>query len=239
MMNETVLIFCRQWPLTYALSALLAQACGLTVTPVFTLPALTRALEEYPGCPVITGFRPHEHMAALYRLQPQLSGRRVLFVERDFYWTDYCLPDFFGLERAGFCTLDMLYGMAEYPEMLQRLLRPPVERRGRTGAWRGSALTTAGLLDAGNTWLYDRMAEDGLSSLVREVMLRLAENGQSGLPARTGSACKTRGLDRLLMRRHPCSLLRGIRLRASLQAPLPGDGAGWRRDNTGKRDESR
>ncbi|ECR3852143.1 hypothetical protein F3V71_06085 [Salmonella enterica] len=93
-MSESLIIFCREWAVTVALTGYLAQ--------------LTRMLQAYPRMPVLLGLRPHEHVVDLYRLRPLLAGRAVLFVGRCFYWTDYNLPEWLALERYGFCTWDAM-----------------------------------------------------------------------------------------------------------------------------------
>lgn len=108
MMNETLIIFSREWAVTAALAAYLAPAYSRPAAVVHGLAQLVRVLEEQPFAPVVLGLRPHEHVSGLYRLQPLLSDRAVLFVGRCFYWTDYNLPEWLGMERYGFCTWDAM-----------------------------------------------------------------------------------------------------------------------------------
>lgn len=73
MMNESLIIFSREWAVTAALAAYLAPAYSRPAAVVHGLAQLVRVLEEQPFAPVVLGLRPHEHVSGLYRLQPLLS----------------------------------------------------------------------------------------------------------------------------------------------------------------------
>ncbi|ECL5205232.1 hypothetical protein FTP61_22080 [Salmonella enterica] len=66
MMNESLIIFSREWAVTAALAAYLAPAYSRPVTPVYGLVQLARLLREQPRTPVALGLRPHEHVAERY-----------------------------------------------------------------------------------------------------------------------------------------------------------------------------
>lgn len=107
-MNESLIIFSREWAVTAALTAYLSPVYSRSVRAVYGLAKLTSLLQTHPRTPLVLGLRPHEHVAELYRLQPLLAGRAVLFVGRRFYWTDYNLPEWLGLEQYGFCSWDTM-----------------------------------------------------------------------------------------------------------------------------------
>ncbi|EBP5552437.1 hypothetical protein XQ81_25270, partial [Salmonella enterica] len=98
-MSESLIIFSREWLVTASLTAYLVPVYFRPVTSVYDMTELTRYLRTQPRSPVVLGLRPHEHVTDLYRLQPLLAGRAVLFVSRSFYWTDYSLPEWLGLEQ--------------------------------------------------------------------------------------------------------------------------------------------
>lgn len=74
MMNETLIIFSREWAVTAALAAYLAPAYSRPAAVVHGLAQLVRVLEEQPFAPVVLGLRPHEHVSGLYRLPVTVSA---------------------------------------------------------------------------------------------------------------------------------------------------------------------
>lgn len=220
-MSEPVLVYCCQWPVTVALTALLAPLYSAPMIPLYTKAELVRHLQENPHSPVVVGFSPHEHVAELYCLQPLLSGRVVLFVAKRFYWTDRHLPAFCGLTSYRCCTWNSLY---------DRFSRGMIYRHFRWTAMAGEraiatadtpALTMEQILAGANRWLYGQMKAAGLSRCERVVILLLSENRRGGLSSRRLSHYKTSGLVKLGMTRHAGSLYRGVKVRPVLQHRLP------------------
>lgn len=66
-MSESLIIFCREWAVTVALTGYLTPVYPRPVMPVHGLAQLTRILQAYPRRPVLLGLRPHEHVVDLYR----------------------------------------------------------------------------------------------------------------------------------------------------------------------------
>ncbi|EAO1992439.1 hypothetical protein E0G79_21985 [Salmonella enterica] len=184
---------------------------------------LVRTLSEYPRSPVILGISPHEHVAALYRLQGLLSGRPVLFVARYFWWTDYRLPTFAGITLCRFCTLDSLSDARARQTEIRRFkqLQTGALTEYTATASESTGVTSGGLLKQANFWLYEQMTIAGLSRTESMVLLLLSENQRGNLPARLLSLYKISGLRKLGMTGRAVNLYRGIRLRRELQAQLP------------------
>lgn len=222
-MSEPVLLFCRQWPVTMALTALLARAYTVPVIPVYNREQFVRELGEYPDSPVILGISPHEHVAFLYRLRSLLSGRPVLFVARRFWWTDYCLPAFAGIALCRFCTLDALSDARARRTEINLFKQLPsgglTERAGMVSEI--PDMTAEHILEKANFWLYKRMMETGLSGVESMVLLLLSESRRGNLSPRLLSLYKTGGLYKLGMTKHVINLHRGVKVRPELQVPLP------------------
>ncbi|EMD3364786.1 hypothetical protein ACK85N_004660 [Salmonella enterica] len=218
-MSEPVLVFCRLWPLTTALAALLAPGYLTGVMTLYTREALSEALRRYPYSPLILGLSPHEHVADLYRLQEWLCGRPVLFVSRKFYWTDYRLPEFFGIAPCRFCTWNSMGDATERQRVFRRFRKLTVDGvSARPKKAREQSVVK--LLDTVNEWLYDRMAERGMSRTERVMLLLLSENNRGELPSRVLSQYRVGGLRKLGMTKHICCLYRGVKVRMELQVGL-------------------
>lgn len=220
MRSEEVLVYSRAWPVTSALTAMLQAGYDGEVKALYTTASLASALRQGGRGPVVLGLNPHEYVMVLYRLQALLSCRPVVFVSSRFYWTDYRLPAFFGLEEAGFCTDDMLHGTGRLrvtPEWLFRqCVRVPVSvvrvPRLRSGLGKEVVLWWV------NYWLHHRMVEAGLSDDECEVLSDLAEGEAGRFPVKRRSMLKTSGLDKLITCRHTQGLYRGVKVRPELQA---------------------
>lgn len=218
-MNEPVLVYSRQWPVTAALTALLSRVFSVPVIPVYSLNQLVTALRENRNSPLVLGISPHEYVVALYGLYPLLSGRGILFVARRFYWTDYRLPEFFGMTQYRFCTWDEpgLASRREYfPWFRQLSAGENKTERGEVGRF----MTSGALLKTVNQWLYSRMEEWGLGLTGSMVLLQLAESRRGELNARERSIYRTGGLRKLGMTKHISCLYRGVQVRSELQMRL-------------------
>lgn len=245
MRNEEVLVWSRQWPLTSALSAMLQAGYSGGVKALYTTEALSAALAWGGDGLVVLGLNPHEHVMLLYRLQEALAGRRVVFVSSGFYWTDYNLPSFFGLEGAGFCTEGMLHGTGlsrVTPGWLGRLCgRPAISLPVRVPRLR-QGLDERVVLWWVNYWLSRRMSEAGLSEEEKEVLSDLSEGETGRFSLKRRSMLKVSGLDKLMSGRNTLSLYRGVKVRSVLQVP---DTTVWccrgaeREDNGKKRRKGR
>lgn len=219
MRSEEVLVYSRAWPVTSALTAILQAGYGGEVKALYTTADLMSALRQGGRGPVVLGLNPHEYVVVLYRLQALLSCRPVVFVSSRFYWTDYRLPAFFGLEEAGFCTEDMLHGTGRSRVTTEWLLRQcgrgPVSvvrvPRLRSGLGKEVVLWWA------NYWLHHRMAEAGLSDDEREVLSDLSAGESVRFTVKRRSMLKTSGLDKLMTCRHAQGLYRGVKVRPELQ----------------------
>lgn len=230
MMNESLIIFSRAWAVTAALAVLLAPAYSRPVTPVYGLTQLARLLREQPRTPVALGLHPHEHVADLYRLQPLLAGRPVLFVGRCFYWTDYKLPEWLGLEQYGFCSWDTMQDPFSR-RMALRCFRQQRPAGGNDGneAFTGadifipflSAMPEKQILERANRWLYRELSACGLTGYEIRVLSLMTEGGKGDMPSRVRSLHKNNGLYRLGMTGHLINLYRGVKVRPELQAGLP------------------
>ncbi|EAN8329704.1 hypothetical protein EOY42_26570 [Salmonella enterica] len=218
-MSEPVLVFCRQWPVTVTLDALLAPVYADGVLPLYTRESLCRALRDYPCSPLVLGLSPHEHVMELYRLQEWLHGRPVLFVARHFYWTDYRLPGFFGVEKVQFCTWRGLSDAATRRTVLRRFRKLAAEEI-LNGPQKEKGLSSGKLLGMVNTWLYEQMADRKLSLTERTILLLLADSQRGNLPARELSLYRVGGLRKLGMSKHIICLYRGVKIRPELQAEL-------------------
>lgn len=229
MMNESLIIFSRAWAVTAALAVLLAPAYSRPVTPVYGLTQLARLLREQPRTPVALGLHPHEHVADLYRLQPLLAGRPVLFVGRCFYWTDYKLPEWLGLEQYGFCSWDTMQDPFSR-RMALRCFRQQRPAGGNDGneAFTGadifipslSAMPEKQILERANRWLYRELSATGLTGYEVRVLSLMAEGRHGNLPSRIRSLHKNNGLYKLGMTKHVLNLHRGVKVRPELQAGL-------------------
>ncbi|ECC1695432.1 hypothetical protein DPB93_24415 [Salmonella enterica subsp. salamae] len=225
-MNETLIVFSREWAVTAAVTSLLPAAYSGSVLPVYGLAQLTRALQEQPGSPVILGLRPHEHVADLYRLQPLLAGRVVMFVARCFYWTDYNLPEWLWLERYGFCAWDVLQEPFSRKRAL-RCFRQRCDDCGREEALSAvpaipapPAMKEVQVIERANRWLYRELSEAGLTGYEVRVLSLMADGRKGNLPSRVRSLHKNNGLCKLGMTTRLMDLYRGVRVRVELQVSL-------------------
>lgn len=230
MMNESPVIFCREWAVTVALTAYLAPAYSRPVTAVYGVSQLVCLLEEHPHTPVVLGLRPHEHVADLYRLQPLLAGRAVLFVGRCFYWTDYSLAEWLGLEQYEFCSWDTIQDPFSRRMELRRFRQQqPAGENDDNVAVPGadifisslSAMTEKQILERANRWLYRELSACGLTGNEIRVLSLMAEGGKGDMPSRVRSLYKNNGLYRLGMTKHLMNLYRGVKIRPELQTGLP------------------
>lgn len=228
-MNESLIIFCREWAVTAAITALLAPDCSRPASAVCNLEHLTRVLREQPHSPVVLGLRPHEHVADLYRLRPLLAGRAVLFVARSFYWTDYNLPEWLGLWQYGFCSWDTMQNPFSRRMELRRFRQFSADAqeeenmgdKTRKRAPAAPAMTDMQILKNANQWLYRELSVTGLTGFeIRELSL-MTEGQKSNLPSRTCNLLKNKGLYKLGMFPHVMNLFRGVKVRPALQAVLP------------------
>ncbi|EAV0891821.1 hypothetical protein OJ40_23405 [Salmonella enterica subsp. enterica] len=218
-MNEPVLVYSRQWPVTAALTALLSRVFSVRVIPLYTKGELICHLNDNPRSSLVLGLSPHEYVVALYGLYPLLSGRGILFVARRFYWTDYRLPEFFGMTPYRFCTWDELGRVSwrEYFHWFRRLSAGENQTgRGEVGRF----MTSGALLKTVNKWLYSRMEEWGLGLTGSVVLLLLAESRRVDLNVRELSMYRTGGLRKLGMTKHISCLYRGVQVRSELQMAL-------------------
>ncbi|EAQ5054778.1 hypothetical protein FKF13_21910 [Salmonella enterica] len=228
-MNESPIIFCREWAVTEALIAYLAQAYSCPVTAVYDMPQLSCLLGAQPHTPVVLGLCPHEHVAELYRLSPLLAGRSVLFVGRCFYWTDYRLPEWLGLEQYGFCSWDTMHNpfsrrmelrrFRQYSADVQKDDNPEKKNRKLVPAL--SAITVLKILESANRWLYRELSVAGLTGYEVRILLLMTEGQGGNLPSRARSLHKNKGLYKLGMTKHVMNLYRGVKVRPALQAGLP------------------
>ncbi|HBZ9867748.1 TPA: hypothetical protein MND73_004728 [Salmonella enterica subsp. houtenae] len=228
-MNESPIIFCREWAIAAALTVYLTPAYSCPVTAVYGLSQLVCVLEEYPHTPVVLGLRPHEHVEDLYRLQPLLVGRAVLFVGRCFYWTDYTLPEWLGLEQYRFCSWDTMEDPFSRRMELRRFKQfsADIQKDDRPGGKTRrpvpvlSAMTTIKILERANRWLYRELSAAGLTGYEVRVLSLMTEGQSGNLPSRTRSLHKNNGLRKLGMTKHVMNLYKGVRVRLALQATLP------------------
>lgn len=137
-MNESPIIFCREWAVTVALTAYLAPAYSRPVTAVYGMLQLVSLLEEHPHTPVVLGLRPHEHVADLYRLQPLLAGRYCLSDAAFTGWTT-AWRNGWGWSSTGSApgTLSRIRSHDEWScgvsDNFQRICRRMTGRRKKTG----------------------------------------------------------------------------------------------------------
>ncbi|EAB1678704.1 hypothetical protein LVC43_001535 [Salmonella enterica] len=223
MMNETLIIFSREWAVTAALAAYLAPAYSRPAAVVHGLAQLVRVLEEQPFAPVVLGLRPHEHVSGLYRLQPLLSDRAVLFVGRCFYWTDYNLPEWLGMERYGFCTWDAMQHPFSRRMELRRFRQFAADTPDNV-SWPtpvASAMTEIQILERANRWLYRELSASGLTRYEVRILSLLAGGRKGRLSCQTRSLHKNKGLYKLGMTKRLMDLYRGVKVRPELQAGLP------------------
>ncbi|EBR2768474.1 hypothetical protein B5V48_21910 [Salmonella enterica] len=228
MMNESLIIFSREWAVTAALTAYLAPAYSRPVTEVHGLAQLVCTLQAQPHTPVVLGLRPHEHVTELYRLQPLLADRAVLFVGRCFYWTDYNLPEWLGMARYGFCTWDAMQHPFSRRMELRRFRRffargernadgVPMDVAPVTVA---ADTTVVRILERANRWLYRELSASGLTRYEVRILSLLTEGRKGGLPSQTRSLHKNNGLCKLGMTKRLMDLYRGVKVRPELQAGL-------------------
>lgn len=219
MMNETLIIFSREWAVTAALAAYLAPAYSRPAAVVHGLAQLVRVLEEQPFAPVVLGLRPHEHVSGLYRLQPLLSDRAVLFVGRCFYWTDYNLPEWLGMERYGFCTWDAMQHPFSRRMELRRFRQFAADTPDNV-SWPtpvASAMTEIQILERANRWLYRELSASGLTRYEVRILSLLAGGRKGRLSCQTRSLHKNKGLYKLGMTKRLMDLYRGVKVRPELQ----------------------
>ncbi|EEY3113679.1 hypothetical protein HF234_003736 [Salmonella enterica] len=223
-MNEPVLLFCRQWALTAALAALLSPAYAVPVIPVYERALLVSLMELYRNSPLILGVSPHEHVTDLYRLQPLLSGRAVMFVAPRFYWTDHSLGVFLGLSRSRFCSPGRLWEPSTRRAEAEQFRRLSAEAH--VEGYDGDVtpclpgLTDEQIVTQVNVWLHRRMEEAGISREEIMTLLLLSGLRKGRMPVSVLSRYKIRGLCRLGMERHVINLYRGIIIRPELQVVL-------------------
>lgn len=226
-MSDSLILFCREWALTSALSVMLAPVYSGRVTVVYNLAQLVSALQERPHTPVMLGLRPHEHVVELYQLQPLLVDRPVLFVARCFYWTDYNLPEWLRLECYGFCTWDTLRDPFSRRMELRRFREQGSDHNNTgdrvqvTDISVNTVLTGALILERVNRWLYRELSATGLTGYEVRVLALMAEGRKGCLPSRARSLHKNNALLKLGMTKHLTDLYRGIKVRPELQAGLP------------------
>ncbi|ECZ3989341.1 hypothetical protein GE775_18400 [Salmonella enterica] len=228
-MSESLIIFSREWAVTTALTAYLSPVYSHSVIAVYGLAKLTRLLHAQPRMPLVLGLRPHEHVTDLYRLQPLLAGRAVLFVGRRFYWTDYNLPEWLGLEQYGFCSWDTMHDPFSRRMELRRFRQFAADTLGDDCAAENTrlsvpmitAMTEMQILERANRWLYRELSASGLTGYEIRVLSLMAEGGNGSLPSRIRSLHKNNGLYKLGMTKHVLNLFRGVKVRPALQAGLP------------------
>ena len=227
MINETLVIFSRKWAITMALEVLLAQAYPRrSIIAVYDLTQLMSVLREHPRTPVVLGFRPHEHVAELNWLQPMLSSRAVLFVGRCFYWTDYRLPEYFGLVTYMFCSWESLHSPFSRRVELWNFIQMSVE--GKDDNLPPDAdepvnpdMTETCILEKANRWLNRALTSAGLTKYEIQVLSLMSEGHNMNLPSRVRSLHKNNGLYKLGMNKHIMNLYRGVKVRSVLQTGLP------------------
>ncbi|EEP1514323.1 hypothetical protein HAZ28_004880 [Salmonella enterica] len=223
MMNDSLLIFSRESVVTTALVSYLAPLYSSPVTPVYGLAQLTRLLREQPHTPVALGLCPHEHVVELYRLQPLLADRPVLFIGRRFYWTDYNLPEWLGMELYWFCTWDIMHDPFSLRMDLRRFRQFAADTLASI-SWPApvaSAMTETLILERANRWLYRALSVSGLTRNEVRILSLLAEGRKGRLPCQTRSLHKNNGLYKLGMTNRLMNLYRGVKVRPELQAGLP------------------
>lgn len=224
MMNESPIVFCREWAVTAALVSYLTPAYSCQINEVYSQESLRGALQKLPLAPVVLGMCPHEHVLDLYRLQPLLAGRPILFVGRHFYWTDYKLPEWLGLDDCGFGTWDTMQEPFSRRMELRffRQTRVDTQKMGnvvRKG--QESAMTDMQILENANRWLYRELSVSGLTGYEVRVLSLLSDGHKGNLPARARSLHKNNGLNKLGMSKLLMNLYRGVKVRAALQTCLP------------------
>ncbi|ENP2200677.1 hypothetical protein ACDA27_004667 [Salmonella enterica] len=218
-MKDEVVVFSRQWVESVAVSGLLQGESGLRVYTVYSESGLEGWLDGTGNGVVVLGMSPHEDVEILSRLGVRLSGRKVVFVGRKFYWTDYMVPYLCGIKGAGFCTLDMLPVSAGkmslrrmmksvYPGCVLNELQVPVLREG---------IEKRQLLWWLNFWLSRCRDMLGVTAKENDVLLALSEGRQAFTDKKKRSVLKSKGLEKLGEKRHAVSLYRGIVLRPELQ----------------------
>ncbi|EGL6732095.1 hypothetical protein IMU63_003877 [Salmonella enterica] len=228
-MNESLIIFSREWAVTVALTAYLSPVYSRSVRAVYGLAKLTSLLQTHPRTPLVLGLRPHEHVAELYRLQPLLADRPVLFVGRCFYWTDYNLPEWLGMARYGFCTWDAMQHPFSRRMELRRFGRFAADTLEDDSAaenimWSApmiTAMTEMQILEMANRWLYRELSASGLTRYEVRILSLLAGGRKGGLSCQTRSLHKNKGLYKLGMTKRLMDLYRGVKVRPELQAGLP------------------
>lgn len=226
-MSESLIVFSREWAVTSAVTSLLSPLYTCPVLAVYGLSQLTSVLREQPRSSVILGLRPHEHVADLYRLQPLLTGRAVMFVSRFFYWVDYSLPEWYGQERYGFCTWDALQDPFSRRMELRRFRLggltvgdyDPVLAMGCFSS-PDPFVTEVQILEMANRWLYRKLSEAGLTGDEIRVLLLMTEGRKGNMSSRARSLHKNNGLYKLGMTKHITNLYRGVKVRAQLQSTL-------------------
>ncbi|EDV4071928.1 hypothetical protein NB12_003900 [Salmonella enterica subsp. enterica serovar Pomona] len=221
-MSESVIIFSREWLMTTALTALLTPAYVLSARPVYGPEQLVRTLREHPRTPLVLGLCLHEHVADLYRLQPLLTRRAVLFVSRRFYWTDYKLPEWLGLEQYGFCSWDTMLDPFSRQMKLRRLWGLSADGNDDNVVPLSifSSVTEIQLQERVNRWLHRELSVAGLTEYEIQVLSLMTEGHRGDLPPQVRSVHKNNGLNKLGMTKHVMNLYRGVKVRPELQAGL-------------------
>ncbi|MGF2656321.1 hypothetical protein ACQUWL_28085 [Serratia marcescens] len=194
-MNESLLIFSREWVMTTALTAYLAPSYSRPVTPVYGLVQLARLLREQPRPPVVLGLRPHEHVAERY-------GFCTWDIMHDPFsrWMD--------LRRFRQFAADT----TENGCVSENIIWPaPV----------ASAMTEIQILERANRWLYRALSASGLTRYEFRILSLLAGGSKGRLPCQTRSLHKNNGLYKLGMTKRLMDLYRGVKVRPELQAGLP------------------
>ncbi|HAO0324327.1 TPA: hypothetical protein IGZ64_004212 [Escherichia coli] len=224
-MNDSVIVFSCQWPVTAAVAALTEPACSGPVIPVYTQQALETALQKHRKSVVILGLNPHEYVCALHHLHSLLKGRRLLFISRKLYWTDHVLPYFWGLDSCQFCSLDDFYAPYRRRAILKQVMS--VNRKRQAGRESdniilgGAPVKGRISLAKINIWLERQQRDTGLIGREISVLQTLVDGKRPEMDAQRISHFKKRGLEKLQMSLHVMNLYRGIQLRAELQASLP------------------
>lgn len=224
-MSEPLIICCKEWVVTVALASLLKSSA---VQAIYSRKQLVSVLQEYPEAPVILGLSPHEYVVDLYLLRPLLIGREGLFVARYFYWTDYKLSKWLGLERYSFCTWDMLHVPFLRMEELQCFRSLTTTNDSHDIAEIGpnflspmpSSMTEVQILERANQWLSWKLAEAGLNVNEVRVLSLMTEGRRGEFACRARSLHKINGLYKLGMTKHVMSLYRGVKVRQELQVRM-------------------
>lgn len=176
---------------------------------------------------MVLGLSPHQHVADLYRLEPLLAGRAVLFVSRCFYWTDYSLSKWLELGLYGFCSWDAMQDPFSRRMELRRFRSLCVDRKEENGVPNVELsvqnvlfMTQMQILQKFNRWLYRELPAVGLTGYEIKLLGLMTEGHKGHLSARSRSLHKNNGLYKLGMTKH-VMCHRGVKVRTELQIGLP------------------